>query len=125
LDQDTTAIYIIAMNVLLSIGIPLVMTPVQTAGLNALPRTLFPHGAAIVNTLMQIAGAIGIVTFTGIVSKESNDYLESLGNPATLSDQLHGFNVGIQSAFWWALAVGAAALVVSLFIKRAEPPKQA
>jgi DHA2 family lincomycin resistance protein-like MFS transporter len=125
LDQDTTAIYIIAMNVLLSIGIPLVMTPVQTAGLNALPRTLFPHGAAIVNTLMQIAGAIGIVTFTGIVSKESNDYLESLGNPATLSDQLHGFNVGIQSAFWWALAVGAAALVVSLFIKRAEPPEQA
>lgn len=124
LDKDTTALYIIATNVLLSIGIPLVMTPVQTAGLNALPRTLFPHGAAIVNTLMQIAGAIGIVTFTGIVSKESNDYLESLGNTHTLSDQLHGFSVGIQSAFWWALAVGAAALVVSMFIKRAEPPKQ-
>jgi DHA2 family lincomycin resistance protein-like MFS transporter len=121
LNTGTTAIYIVVMNVLLSIGIPLVITPVQTAGLNALPRRLFPHGAAIVNTLMQIAGAIGIVTFTGIVSKGSRDYTASSGH--SLSDQLEGFNAGIQSAFWWALAVGAAALVVGMFIKRAEPPE--
>jgi DHA2 family lincomycin resistance protein-like MFS transporter len=121
LDMGTTAVYIIAMNVLLSIGIPLVITPVQTAGLNALPRRLFPHGAAIVNTLMQIAGAIGIVTFTGIVSKVSNDYMASSGN--TWSDQLSGFSAGIQSAFWWAMAVGAAALIVGMFMKRAEPPE--
>jgi len=121
LDMGTTAFYIIAMNVLLSIGIPLVITPVQTAGLNALPRRLFPHGAAIVNTLMQIAGAIGIVTFTGIVSKVSSDYMESSGN--ALSDQLEGFAAGIQSAFWWAMAVGAAALVAGMFMKRAEPPE--
>lgn len=121
LDMGTTAFYIIAMNVLLSIGIPLVITPVQTAGLNALPRRLFPHGAAIVNTLMQIAGAIGIVTFTGIVSKVSSDYMESSGN--ALSDQLEGFAAGIQSAFWWAMAVGAAALVAGMFMKRAERPE--
>jgi len=124
LDKDTTVLYIIAMNVLLSLGIPLVITPVQTAGLNTLPRNLFPHGAAIVNTLMQIAGAIGIVTFTGIVSKVSNDYLESLGNTPALSDQLSGFSAGIQSAFWWAFIVGAAALVVGMFIKRAQPSKE-
>jgi len=121
LDTGTTAVYIVAMNVLLSIGIPLVITPVQTAGLNALPRRLFPHGAAIVNTLMQIAGAIGIVTFTGIVSNVSSDFAASSGD--ALSDQLEGFAAGIQSAFWWALAVGAAALVVGLFMKRAEPPE--
>ena len=123
LDMDTKAAYIVTVNVLLSAGIPLVMTPVQTAGMNALPRNLFPHGAAIVNTLMQIAGAIGIVTFTGIVSKVSNDYAGSLGHPPALSDQLQGFTAGIQSAFWWAFVVGAAALAVSMLIKRAEPPK--
>ena len=123
LDKDTTAVYIITMNVSLYTGVTLVLTPVQTAGLNALPRRLFPHGAAIVNTLMQIAGAIGIVTFTGIVSKVNIDYLGSLDNTPSLSDQLNGFNAGIQSAFWWAFMIGAAALVVSMFIKRAEPPK--
>ena len=116
LDPGTTAFYIVAMNVLLSIGIPLVITPVQTAGLNALPRRLFPHGAAIVNTLMQIAGAIGIVTFTGIVSKVSSGHAAS-------PDPLERFAAGIQSAFWWALAVAAASLVVGLFMKRAEPPE--
>jgi DHA2 family lincomycin resistance protein-like MFS transporter len=107
LDKDTTAVYIITMNVLLYTGVTLVLTPVQTAGLNALPRRLFPHGAAIVNTLMQIAGAFGVVTFTGIVSKVNNDYLGSLGSTPSLSDQLNGFNAGIQSAFWWAFMVGA------------------
>jgi len=121
LDTGTTAVYIVAMNVLFSIGIPLVITPVQTSGLNALPRRLFPHGAAIVNTLMQMAGAIGIVTFTGIVSKVSSEYAASSGN--ALADPLNGFSAGIQSAFWWALAVVAVALVVGLFMKRAEPPE--
>src|SRR5690606_20826571 len=105
LDRQTTAAYIIAMNVLLYIGITLVLTPVQTAGLNSLPRRLFPHGAAILNTLMQISGAIGISTFTGIVSRGS-------GNSRFISDQVHGFTAGIQNAFWWAFLVGAAALVV-------------
>jgi len=123
LDKDTTAAYIITINVFLYIGITLVMTPAQTAGLNALPRKLFPHGAAILNTLMQIAGAIGIAIFIGIVSRGSKSYLDSLGTPHTLSEQLNGFSAGIQIAFWCALIIGVAALVVSLFIKRTEPPE--
>lgn len=121
LDKETTATYIITINMLLYIGISLVMTPAQTAGLNALPRRLFPHGAAILNTLMQIAGAIGIAMFIGIVSRGSKNYLDSSNESPTLSEQLSGFSAGIQNAFWCALFIGVVALVVSLFIKRTEP----
>lgn len=123
LDKETTATYIITINVLLYAGITLVLTPAQTAGLNSLPRRLFSHGAAILNTLMQTAGAIGIAMFIGIVSRGSERYLDSSGDPHTLSEQLNGFSAGIQSAFWCALIIGVMALVVSVFIKRTEPPE--
>jgi MFS transporter, DHA2 family, lincomycin resistance protein len=120
LDMETTAAYIITINVLFSFGITLVLTPAQTAGLNALPRKLFPHGAAITNTLMQIAGAIGIAMFIGIVSRVSRNYLDSSDTPLALSEQLNGFSRGIQSAFWCAIFIGIIALVICLFIKRTE-----
>ncbi|MDO4636521.1 MAG: DHA2 family efflux MFS transporter permease subunit [Lautropia sp.] len=39
----------------------------ETGGLNALPRSLNPHGAAIVATLNPIAGALGAAFFVGII----------------------------------------------------------
>lgn len=38
----------------------------ETYGLNALPRNLNPHGAAIMATLNPIAGAMGAAFFVGV-----------------------------------------------------------
>lgn len=124
LNTHTTVAYVIAVNTLLFISIPLAVTPAQTTGLNALPRHLYPHGAAITNTLMQIAGAVGIPIFVGIVARANQAFLHSMPAAPPLTEQLSGFAYGIRSAFRFSIVIGLAALVLSLFLLRTRPGEQ-
>lgn len=45
-------------------GMSILMMPIFTAGLNALPRTLNRYGNAMVNTLRMVAGAVGMAFFS-------------------------------------------------------------
>src|SRR5690606_1095933 len=58
LSTDSSTGEVIALHITLLIGISLVIMPGQTTGLNQLPRNLYPHGTAIMNTLQQVSGAI-------------------------------------------------------------------
>lgn len=65
----TTAIaHIILLHTLLMIGISMVWMPSQANGLNQLPPALYPHGSAIMNTVQQVAGAIGTAVAISIMS---------------------------------------------------------
>jgi DHA2 family lincomycin resistance protein-like MFS transporter len=44
------------------VDISMVWMPAHTNGLNQLPPALYPHGPAVMNTLQQVAGAIGTTT---------------------------------------------------------------
>ena len=46
----------------------MVFMPVSTNGLNQLPRSLYPHGTAVNNTLNQVAGAIGTALMVTIMT---------------------------------------------------------
>lgn len=59
LTPETSFAYIAVTHALRSASISMVMMPVTTAGLNALPTDLISHGTAVNNTLRQIAGSIG------------------------------------------------------------------
>ena len=48
---------VIALHIVFSIGMCLMMTPLMTTALGSLPRILYGHGSAILNTLQQLAGA--------------------------------------------------------------------
>ena len=64
----------------------------ETYGLNALPRNLNPHGAAIMATLNPIAGALGAAFFVGVTHLGERLSASTLGGAAetTLStDSLH------------------------------------
>ena len=50
---------VVAANVTFGIGMALVMTPLMTVSLASLPRELYGHGSAIMNTLQQLGGAMG------------------------------------------------------------------
>ncbi|MGB8273143.1 MAG: hypothetical protein WCE77_26185 [Priestia megaterium] len=55
LTASTSVDYIVALHVMMLIGISMVMLPAQTTtGLNQLPKQLYPHGTAIMNTLQQV-----------------------------------------------------------------------
>ncbi len=59
LTESTTYMYLLIRTCILRIGLSFISMPLNTAGLNALPRELGSHGSAVNNTIRQLAGAIG------------------------------------------------------------------
>ena len=89
----------------------------ETHGLNALPKALNPHGAAIIATLNPIAGAIGAAYFIG-----ATNIGEKLTTAATAQQTMLG---GIRLAVGSALILAATTiwLASKLQPNRAESPQ--
>src|SRR5690606_21206194 len=105
---------IIMIHVIMMIGISMVMMPAQTTGLNQLPRQLYAHGTAILNTLQQVAGAIGVALFISVMSSGSKAYMETadLTNPA---EGLQAMIAGLHDAFFLGLILALGALALGFF----------
>lgn len=114
---------IIMIHVIMMIGISMVMMPAQTTGLNQLPRQLYAHGTAILNTLQQVAGAIGVALFISVMSSGSKAYLATadLTNPA---EGLQAMIAGLKDAFFLGLILALGALALGLFLTRTRAPKE-
>ncbi|MBE6072022.1 MAG: multidrug efflux MFS transporter [Clostridium butyricum] len=76
--SHTSLITIIVLYIVAGIGIALTMSPSQTTALSTLPQEYYPHGVAILNTLQQLASAIGASLFIGIMSATQQKALNSL-----------------------------------------------
>ena len=117
LDEGTTPLAIVFLYALLMVSVAMVMMPAQTNGLNQLPPSLYPHGAAIANTLMQVSGAIGTALFITIMTNGQQKYLASINHPTT-ADQAAALAQGVQDSFTFGLILALIAFVLSLFTKR-------
>lgn len=118
-------------------GMSMVMMPIMTNGLNQLPKSLYPHGTAMNNTLSQVAGAIGSALLVTVMSKRTEAHGEDLMTSAMSKltaqptaealEALKGEVMrkamveGIDDAFLVATAIVAVALVLAFFIKRPQP----
>lgn len=120
---DTSAYVFVLLHSLLMIGIAMVMMPGQTNGLNQLPPNYYPHGTAVINTLMQVSGAIGIALFIGIMSAGQAGYLEGVDDPASPLHLSDAMTAGVQGSFQVGLIFAVIAFVLSLFMKRTVTPK--
>lgn len=67
----STVVFVIVLHSVLMIGISMIMMPAQTNGINQLPLEYYPHGTAIMNTLQQVAGAIGTALAVSIMTSGS------------------------------------------------------
>lgn len=111
-DENTMLGLIITMHVLFSAGLAMLFTPLMTTALGSLPRQLYSHGSAIMNTLQQLAGAAGTALMITIYSNRSAASLaEGLSEPAALAD-------GASAAFLTSAVVAVFALVLATFIRR-------
>lgn len=116
---------IILLHSLLMIGISMIMMPAQTNGLNQLPRELYPDGTAIMNTLQQVAGAIGTALAISIMTAGSKAYYaDGKHSPADLSTVPAAMTQGVQNAFLFVMIFAVLGFVCALFIKRVKVEKQ-
>ncbi|MFJ7726399.1 DHA2 family efflux MFS transporter permease subunit [Neobacillus sp. NPDC097160] len=136
LTLDTSYTHLIILYSVRALGMSMVMMPVSTNGLNQLPRSFYPHGTAMNNTLNQVAGAIGTALMVTIMSNRAESQAKELGQeamkhltgkptPAALAEMKQHIMMqatlnGINFSFLIAAFLAAVALVLALFIKRSK-----
>ncbi|MGG4344374.1 MDR family MFS transporter [Paenibacillus lautus] len=121
----TTAIsQIIMLHTFLMIGISMVWMPSQANALNQLPPSLYPHGSAIMNTVQQVAGAIGTAVAVSIMSVGMSSFLKQTADQADPANAALALTAGVQHVFNIAIVVAIAGFVISLFMKRVHISEQ-
>ena len=108
LTVDTSFTYLAAVNTVRVVSVSMVMMPVTTAALNQLPQRLVPHGAALNNTMRQVASSIGTAVLVSVMTLTARDP-EVYGAEGLV----HGANV----AFLVAAIIGVFGVFGSFFIK--------
>ncbi|MGG1760194.1 lincomycin efflux MFS transporter Lmr(B) [Bacillus velezensis] len=116
----STAILIVVLHTCLMIGISMIMMPAQTNGLNQLPPEFYPDGTAIMNTLQQMAGAIGTAVAISIMAAGQKNYMSTAKNPNDPSAYSHALIAGVQHAFIFAMIVAVIGLISAFFMKRVK-----
>ncbi len=110
--------YIIFLHVMMMVGISMVMMPAQTTGLNQLPQKLYAHGTAIMNTLMQVAAAIGTALFVSVMSAGMKNHAETTGDLNPITNMV----AGLHDAFLLGFVLALIAFALSWFVKRTLSP---
>ncbi|MCR2805731.1 DHA2 family efflux MFS transporter permease subunit [Paenibacillus soyae] len=124
LTDSTSYTYLLLMSTGRRIGMALLMMPVQTAGLNQLPKSLNAHGTAISNTVRQVAGAVGTSLLVTIMSDRIQAHMTdmaSTGAASSMTQQqmmLEASIQGINDSYVVIIGFAAVALLLSFFIKR-------
>lgn len=109
LDGSASAGDVIALHVMVLAGIACILIPAETTGLNALPPGLHPHGAAILGTIQQVAGAVGTAVYVTIMTGHARQAAPPHGTAEALA-------AGVQGAFDAAFLAVALALLPGLWI---------
>jgi EmrB/QacA subfamily drug resistance transporter len=112
LSVDTTFAYIAIVNTVRMLGTAMVIMPVTTAALNQLPQRLIPHGAAVNNTMRQVAASVGTGVLVTVMTAAALDPQEH-----GMAGTIHGVNV----AFVVAGGIAAVGLVGACFLRGSRP----
>jgi DHA2 family lincomycin resistance protein-like MFS transporter len=99
---------ILGMHLLISVGHAFMWTPLFTLAMGSLPRYLYPHGSAALNTLQQLGGAVGIAVLVTVLSLISG--AQTSGPSISLE--------GMRGMFAAALLLTLVSAVGALFLPR-------
>ena len=123
LTDHTSYSYLVLMSTGRRIGMALLLMPIQTAGLNQLPRSLNAHGTAISNTVRQVAGAVGTALLVTIMSDRAKTHAGELAASGMSPENLATAAAieGINDAYLVIIGIGVVGLLLSFFIKRTTP----
>ncbi|MEK5434678.1 MULTISPECIES: DHA2 family efflux MFS transporter permease subunit [Paenibacillus] len=120
LSESTTYTYLMIRTIGLRIGLSFITMPLNTAGLNALPKQLGTHGTAVNNTVRQIAGAIGTAVVITIYTVQATSHAATVmqSNPSTTPGILKSLAsiLGASDAYYFMMILSVAAFVITLFM---------
>ncbi|NQX61688.1 DHA2 family efflux MFS transporter permease subunit [Paenibacillus qinlingensis] len=133
LTVDSTYSHLMLIYTLRMFGMSMLMMPIQTAGLNQLPRRLNAHGSAMSQTLRNVAGALGTALLVTIMTNTATSRAKDLvvsgkidpKDAAAMADVTHhatvyGINFSFEIATWMTLI----ALVLAFFIRKTSPTEE-
>jgi MFS transporter, DHA2 family, lincomycin resistance protein len=118
LSPASSVAFIVVLHIGLMVGVGMVWMPAQTNGLNQLPPKLYPHGTAVLNTLQQVAGAIGIAVAVSILTGGMEKYLHGSSDPSQLTEIAKAMTAGSQNVFWFTMIIALIGLILAFFIRR-------
>lgn len=115
IDTETSKLYLSLMYAIRMFGFSMVMMPVNTAGLNQMPRKLIPHGAAVTNTIRQLSASIGTAMLVTVMT--TTELLAGEAGTVDRPDIL-----GAVVSFGLIGLITILAFVLSFKVKRTYPP---
>lgn len=125
LTSTTSIIYIVVLYAIRMFGISMVMMPVTTSGMNALPMNLISHGTAVNNTFRQIASSIGTAVLISVLTNVTKSNLPTdalkATSPLAYKDQAIDATLsGYHGAFFVAVIFGVLGFLITFFLKKKE-----
>lgn len=115
--EHTVFWVLILVQAAMSVGLAMSFTPLFSASLGSLDRSLYSHGSAVLNTLQQVGGAAGVALLTVTYSS-----ILHAGESEGLTTAVAGAP-GARMAFLIAAIISLAAVVLSAFVRKpAEEP---
>ncbi|MCD5001978.1 multidrug efflux MFS transporter [Enterococcus saccharolyticus] len=128
LTAETPVMYIVVLYAIRMFGISMVMMPVTTSGMNALPAHLISHGTAVNNTFRQVASSIGTAILISVLTSVTNNNLpnQSMLEKAPIAYKEQAVNAtlsGYHSAFIVAVVFSVIGFGITFFIKEKNDMK--
>lgn len=120
-NRDTPILYIVVLYAIRLFGISMVMMPVTTSGMNALPFNLIAHGTAVNNTVRQVATSMGTAILMSVLTNVTKNSRPShaLLTAAPLqykSQTIDALLKGYHASFWFAIAFAFIGLIATFWL---------
>lgn len=115
LSMETSVLLIALYFACMMTGMSMVMMPLATAGINALPNRLIAHGTAMNNTIRMVGGSIGTALLISIMSNTQVN--SSAANPVLAMMD------GIHTSFIVSCVLALGGLVISFTLKKRQTEK--
>ncbi|WIM67433.1 MDR family MFS transporter [Corynebacterium breve] len=113
-DHTTSVTTVAVMYAVFSVGLAMTLTPLMTTAMSSLSGDVYSHGSAILNTLLQLAGAAGTALMI------ANYELVSVAGGGSVEAQGRGG----ATTFMLCAVVLTVATVVTLFLQRPEEARE-
>lgn len=110
-DQNTWPGWILIVNILMSLGLAFIFTPLFTVSMSSAPPQLYSHASATVGTVQQLAGAAGTALFVTVLTVASI-------NAKSGASVIESTASGTHAAFICGAIITTLALIPAAMIQR-------